>query len=161
LLKEVGNLADSERAYSSAWLERIPDKDEVPGSNPGRPTPRKPRSYGVFGVFGPLKWMSKWVPRSDARSNMPSSCQSTTALGQFSRRFRASGALIVYMCRYWRSLGDRAALPRRALPLRQSCGIRALDEIVLTPSDTWYRVARYEWRSTERTSRPAAADCRF
>jgi hypothetical protein len=22
---------------SSAWLERIPDKDEVPGSSPGRP----------------------------------------------------------------------------------------------------------------------------
>ncbi len=26
------------RAYSSAWLERTPDKREVPGSTPGRPT---------------------------------------------------------------------------------------------------------------------------
>ena len=26
------------RAHSSGWLERIPDKDEVPGSNPGGPT---------------------------------------------------------------------------------------------------------------------------
>ena len=25
-------------AHSSGWLERIPDKDEVPGSNPGGPT---------------------------------------------------------------------------------------------------------------------------
>ena len=29
---------DSFRAHSSGWLERIPDKDEVPGSNPGGPT---------------------------------------------------------------------------------------------------------------------------
>src|SRR5680860_676181 len=30
------------RAHGSAWLERIPDKDEVPGSNPGGPTVREP-----------------------------------------------------------------------------------------------------------------------
>ena len=29
-------------AHSSAWLERIPDKDEVPGSNPGGPTDETP-----------------------------------------------------------------------------------------------------------------------
>src|SRR5680860_1405639 len=40
------------RAHGSAWLERIPDKDEVPGSNPGGPTVREPlhskgsRSFG-------------------------------------------------------------------------------------------------------------------
>ncbi len=26
------------RAYSSAWLERFPDKEEVDGSSPSRPT---------------------------------------------------------------------------------------------------------------------------
>src|SRR5665811_196644 len=44
------------RAHGSAWLERIPDKDEVPGSNPGGPTVREPlhskgsRSFG--GKYG-------------------------------------------------------------------------------------------------------------
>ena len=28
------------RAYSSAWLERFPDKEEVGGSSPPRPTKR-------------------------------------------------------------------------------------------------------------------------
>ena len=28
----------SRRAHSSVWLERVPDKDEVPGSSPGAPT---------------------------------------------------------------------------------------------------------------------------
>ena len=36
------------RAHSSAWLERIPDKDEVPGSNPGGPTNERP-GHGGFG----------------------------------------------------------------------------------------------------------------
>ena len=27
-----------QRAYSSAWLERFPDKEEVDGSSPSRPT---------------------------------------------------------------------------------------------------------------------------
>ena len=36
------------RACSSAWLERIPDKDEVPGSNPGRPTVETPCTAGGF-----------------------------------------------------------------------------------------------------------------
>ena len=30
-----------ERAYSSAWLERFPDKEEVGGSSPPRPTQYK------------------------------------------------------------------------------------------------------------------------
>ncbi|MEN9679739.1 MAG: hypothetical protein RLZ57_868, partial [Actinomycetota bacterium] len=29
------------RAYSSAWLERFPDKEEVGGSSPPRPTQYK------------------------------------------------------------------------------------------------------------------------
>ena len=29
---------DVKRAYSSAWLERFPDKEEVDGSSPSRPT---------------------------------------------------------------------------------------------------------------------------
>ena len=29
------------RAYSSAWLERFPDKEEVDGSSPSRPTPAR------------------------------------------------------------------------------------------------------------------------
>jgi hypothetical protein len=29
------------RAYSSAWLERFPDKEEVDGSSPSRPTQQK------------------------------------------------------------------------------------------------------------------------
>ena len=30
--------SDEFRAYSSAWLERFPDKEEVGGSSPPRPT---------------------------------------------------------------------------------------------------------------------------
>jgi hypothetical protein len=52
----------------------------------------------------PLKQVSKWVPRSDARSNMSSSCQSSTALGHVSRQLRASGVPIAHMCR--RGLAD-------------------------------------------------------
>jgi hypothetical protein len=55
-----GFLGDSSR-QASAIVEgsRVPDKDEVPGSNPGRPTPRKPRTYGVFAVLRPSGGMPK------------------------------------------------------------------------------------------------------
>jgi len=33
------------RAYSSAWLERFPDKEEVGGSSPPRPTKPNMRIY--------------------------------------------------------------------------------------------------------------------
>ena len=36
------------RAHSSAWLERIPDKDEAPGSSPGGPTNKPPRQRGFL-----------------------------------------------------------------------------------------------------------------
>ena len=35
---QVHQLARNRRAYSSVWLERTPDKREVGGSNPPRPT---------------------------------------------------------------------------------------------------------------------------
>ena len=38
LPRQVGILRGRIRAHSSAWLERIPDKDEVAGSNPAGPT---------------------------------------------------------------------------------------------------------------------------
>ena len=42
-----GNVLHASRAYSSAWLERFPDKEEADGSSPSRPTmKRKPRRFG-------------------------------------------------------------------------------------------------------------------
>ncbi len=38
------------RAHGSAWLERIPDKDEVPGSNPGGPTGTPAAFLGSYSV---------------------------------------------------------------------------------------------------------------
>ena len=49
----AGTLPARKRAHSSAWLERIPDKDEVPGSNPGGPT------------IDPLRTVSRAVPRGE------------------------------------------------------------------------------------------------
>ncbi len=37
----------SSRACSSAWLERIPDKDEAGGSSPPRPTSETLESGGI------------------------------------------------------------------------------------------------------------------
>ena len=37
-VRSTKNLPESNRAYSSVWLERTPDKREVGGSNPPRPT---------------------------------------------------------------------------------------------------------------------------
>ena len=36
------------RAYSSAWLERFPDKEEVGGSSPPRPTKRNLEDLSDF-----------------------------------------------------------------------------------------------------------------
>ena len=63
------------RAHSSAWLERIPDKDEVPGSNPGGPTkgtqlsanaatcaPHGPAAAATFAQLGQLdRFKSRWA----------------------------------------------------------------------------------------------------
>ena len=51
-----------ERAYSSVWLERTPDKREVGGSSPPRPTTSETRDlwllrrfHLVFGAFAALQ----------------------------------------------------------------------------------------------------------
>ena len=38
------------RAYSSAWLERFPDKEEVSGSSPLRPTISKLDFAAIWGL---------------------------------------------------------------------------------------------------------------
>jgi hypothetical protein len=38
------------RAYSSAWLERFPDKEEVSGSSPLRPTISTLFSAAIWGL---------------------------------------------------------------------------------------------------------------
>ena len=40
-------LVSGERAYSSVWLERTPDKREVGGSSPPRPTSYRELGLGV------------------------------------------------------------------------------------------------------------------
>ena len=69
----VGNLAHPARACSSAWLERIPDKDEVPGSNPGRPTPENPVPVGVFTISHPSE-APFWGDRGQTRGQ---TCQAS------------------------------------------------------------------------------------
>ena len=46
---QVHQLARNRRAYSSVWLERTPDKREVGGSNPPRPTRFEICEASVFG----------------------------------------------------------------------------------------------------------------
>ncbi len=69
-------------ACSSAWLERIPDKDEVPGSNPGRPTSEDSSPHGVS-LWSAWLWTSRlrhicvtirdatWLKRSPRSSDGP------------------------------------------------------------------------------------------
>ena len=117
----IGILTDSARAYSSAWLERIPDKDEVPGSNPGRPTPRKPRTYGVFAVLEPLKQASKAVPRS----NVPSNCQNSIPLGDVPRQCQHSGSL-----NNTRAVVRASEVSELCQPLIVICRARSMTETV-------------------------------
>ena len=42
-------------AYSSAWLERFPDKEEVCGSSPHRPTLHTTRGPSSIGRAPPLQ----------------------------------------------------------------------------------------------------------
>jgi hypothetical protein len=49
-----GFLGDDQRqTVTTVRYWHIPDKDEVPGSNPGRPTPKNPVPAGVFTISDP------------------------------------------------------------------------------------------------------------
>jgi hypothetical protein len=62
-----GFLGDEQRqTVTTVGYWRIPDKDEVPGSNPGRPTPENPVPAGVFPISPPSETVF-WGDRDQTR----------------------------------------------------------------------------------------------